>query len=149
MKQTPHIIPRRPEGQYDFHAQEWAQYAYELAAAHNLPMKQVAAKIGVPADTLKKHTLVNAAIRQGLADFAAWVTSELVFQAAADVDLAQDPVERSQIRSLKADALRTLHKAVSRREEMEEFRDTHDEKIGALKNLSTEELRKKAEELLK
>jgi hypothetical protein len=75
--------------------------------------------------------------------------AELAGYAFADPTIAEDPVERARIHTLKLDAIKTWIKLEAKREELTLLTEEKDKDRSALAQLTTEELRAKARELLK
>ena len=148
------MLPQRPEGKYDHtkqHDPEWQKYVWHLGRWNMLQLKDVAALLGIPLATLKNgnHEITLGVYRTGMAEAFGTVNFELMALATADPYSFDDPVERSQVRLQKMDALKTLSKIYEKRGELEALSAEKDQDRDMLKSLSTEELRAKAMELLK
>lgn len=137
--------PRHPFDQAD---SAWQRYVYHLARWQLLQLRDIAGACNVKLNTFKSYPDILAVAREGWSDARGSVNHELMAIAAADPYAVEDPSERAQVRSLKMDALKTLHRTFEKRDELGQMAEERDKDRETLKNLSTEELKQRAKALL-
>lgn len=145
-------LPERPLGKYDHTKQDdpaWQRYVWHLARWNLLQLREIAALLGIPKKTLDNHDLILSVIRSGWSEAYGAVNFELLSIAATDPSMYDDPAERAQIRAQKLDALKTVSKIYEKRTEYEMLSADKDKDREALKSMSIEELKARAQELLK
>jgi len=138
----------RPSYPFDRTDERWLRYAYYLARWQLLQLRDIAGACGVKLNTFKSFDDVLSVIREGWADARGSVSQELMVIAAADPSAIEDPAERAHIRSLKMDALKTLHKTFEKRDELSAMSNERDKDREALKELTTEDIKARARKLL-
>lgn len=139
-----------PTHPFDANDKDWQHYAFTLASELDLPLQNIAALCGTNWQSLKSnHKVLQGVIARGRATYKARMLSELAGFAFADPALTDDPIERARIHTLKLDAVKTWLKLDAKREEMEMLSLDKDKDRNALKDLTVEELKAKAKELLK
>lgn len=146
------MLPTRPSGTYSSREQqnpEWRAYVFHLARWNLLQLREIAALLGIAKKTLDSHDDILAVIRSGWAEAYGSVNFELLSTASADPQEYDDPAERAQVRNHKMDALKTLSKTYEKRTEFELLSEDRERDRSAIRSMSTEDLKKQAEALLK
>lgn len=138
----------RPTHPFHHEDPHWLRYVWHLARWHLLQQRDIAGACGIKLTTFKSYDNVLSVMRQGWAEARGSVAYELMQVASADPYLADDPVERAQIRTHKLDALKTLHKTFEKRDELSEMSNERDKDREALKELTTEDIKARARKLL-
>ena len=139
----------KPSTAFDQHDPAWQAFCYHQASTFDLNLRDLAAICGVRFNTFVQLVPVTGAIAAGRAEFKRRAQQEFVGYLLADPSSIEDPAERAQMRSLQLDALKTWLKMEVKREEIASMSDEKDKDRETLKNLSTEELKQRAKELLK
>lgn len=142
-------LPVAPEHKYHPDDHEWQSYCYFLARDYDMTLTAIAALCSIPYNTLKEQPSVTGVIAQGRAEFRTRVMNELNSFIVANPEHFDDPVERATVRKLKLDAIKHWTKIDDNRVEREEFKQEMKLSRDALSSLSSEELRAKAQELLR
>ncbi len=133
IRQKPHDKFRAPEWQ------DWTDYVYQLAL-RSLPVKDIAAKLGVHPQTLRNYEPIIAAIQEGHADHRLTIEAEL-FADATTNPFEFEPEERAAIRAARASALKILKQAIDKKDDFVPVQET--ERIRRLSDAELqEELRK-------
>ena len=139
----------KPSHPYSQHDAAWARYVHYLARWQLLQTRDIAGACGVNIATFKKHENILSVMRSGWAEARGSVALELMMVAAADPMMFDDPIERSQVRTHKLDALKTLHKTFEKRDELSTMSNEREADRVILKEMSLEDLKARAAELLK
>lgn len=139
----------KPTSKFDQHDAAWQEFCYQNARDFDLNTRDLAALCGVPLNTFVQLKPVTAVIAAGRAEFKRRAQQEFMGYLLADPSSIEDPAERAQMRSLQMDALKTWMKLETKREEMASLTEERDKDRETIKNLTTEELKAKAKELLK
>ena len=139
----------KPSHKFDQHCPEWQQWCFTQASTLDLNTRDLAALAGIPLNTFVNMRPITSVVAAGRALFKSRIQKELVDYLLLDPTLYEDPAERRHLQSLKLDALKTWAKLESKREEMAHLTAEKEQDRNLLKDLSTEELKAKAAELLK
>ena len=139
----------RPSHPFSPQDPSWQRYVYHLARWQLLQIRDIAGACGVKLNTFKSYDDILSVMRTGWAEARGFITGELMSIASIDPYVTDDPNERAQLRMQKLDALKTLNKTCEKRDEMQLFSEDKEKDRDALKELTTEELKAKARELLK
>ena len=142
------IKRHRPEGRYDKDSEEWAQFAFYLADRYFMSMSDACETMGVNYNTAMQHPIIRQAVQAGHAAFKARQIQGLEEFANAD-PMQAFPEDRPQVRALKLDARKTLQKAGENREKLRQQMLQGQAQNALLKELTDEQLRAKAAELLR
>lgn len=124
-------------------AEDWVPYIYELAL-RSLPLRDIAAKIGVHPSTVRDTPCMNASVLNGHADHRLFVENALYNDAGADPDLGADAAERESIRRSRSAALKILKTSIEKKESFIPPQETE-----RLKRLSDAELHDELKKALK
>lgn len=92
--------------------QEWGPIVY-AAACKRMTVSSIAGKFGAAYSTLTNNELGMNIVRQGWAKHDEEIL-DLLLDQARDQPSLYEPEERSQIRALKADAIKTIYKVLTR-----------------------------------
>lgn len=138
-----------PSHPFDADDKEWQYYAFRLASELDLPLQNIAALCGINWAVLKTHhKALQGVIAAGRATFKANVMRELTYFLFANPDVLEDPAERARVSAQKLDAMKTWMKIEAKREEMESVKEEKTKDREVLKEMTAEELKAKARELL-
>lgn len=140
---------QKPTHKFDQHDTQWQEWCYHQASTLDLNTRDLAALTGTPLNTFVNMRPITSVVAAGRAAFKARIQQELTGFLLLDPSLYEDPAERRHMQTLKLDALKTWAKLESKREEMAHLTAEKEQDRSLLKNLSTEELRARAAELLK
>ena len=139
----------KPLHKFDQHCPEWQNWCFIQASTLDLNTRDLAALCQVPLNTFVNMRPITAAVSAGRALFKCRVQKEFVDYLMLDPTLVEDPNERRHLHTLKLDALKTWAKLEAKREELAHLTNEKEQDRTLLKEMSTEELKAKAAELLK
>lgn len=142
-------LPSAPEHKFHPDDADWQSYCYFLARDYDMTMTAIAALCHVPFFTFRDYLQVTGVISQGRAEFRNRVMNELNSFIVSNPELFDDPIERATIRKLKLDAIKHWTKMDESRAEREELKQELKLSRDALSSLSSDELKAKAEQLLR
>ena len=128
---------------------EWQKFCFEQARTLDLNTRDLAALCKVPLNTFVNMRAITSVIAEGRALFKSRVQQEFLGYLLADPTMYEDPQERAHIRTLQMDALKQWMKLETKREELAHLTEDKEKDRSVLKDLTSEELRTKARELLK
>jgi hypothetical protein len=142
------ITSERPTHKYQSDDVAWHRYVFMLSSKFGMQRKDVAAMCGIKLVTMDTHATTMSVWAEGQAFFKNKIWANMLDIACDEPNNYADPIEKSQVRSLKADMNKHISKIFEKREELAGVKEDGVATREALGKLSDDELRAKAEKLL-